>query len=90
MVCLQFIGLKFSRFSTENAYDFVNLYNGASTSSPLITRLTGAISLAPAYVSNQRYMLITFTSDGSYEYYGFVANFTSGTGMSSVVFNRVC
>lgn len=66
--------LVFFRFETESGYDFVYVYDGGSTSSPLIGQYRGSpLPLTITSSSNQLY--VVFTSDGSNTYSGFAASY---------------
>ena len=71
------ITLTFTSFSTEEWYDFVRVYNGTTTSAPLLGSFSGN-SLPPVLTANSGSMLIRFTSDGSVVAAGWSANYTSG------------
>ncbi|MBN2273769.1 MAG: T9SS type A sorting domain-containing protein, partial [Bacteroidales bacterium] len=58
------IALTFTEFSTESGYDFVRVYDGATTSAPLLGTFSGS-SLPPVLTSSGGSMLITFTTDYS-------------------------
>nr|XP_058960684.1 deleted in malignant brain tumors 1 protein-like [Pocillopora verrucosa] len=68
------IMLTFFKFDTEWRYDFVNVYDGRSTSSPLIGRYHGT-SLPPVVTSSSNQLFITFTSDVSVRKPGFRASY---------------
>lgn len=68
------IMLTFFKFDTEWRYDFVNVYDGRSTSSPLIGRYHGT-SLPPVVTSSSNQLFITFTSDLSVRKPGFGASY---------------
>ena len=72
----QVISLMFSTFFTEYFADFVQLYDGNSTSAPLLANLSGSWS-SVSYTSSQRYMLVTFKSNENRTYGGFNATFSS-------------
>ena len=71
------IALTFTSFATESGYDFVRVYDGATTSSPLMGTYSGS-SLPPVLTSTGGSMLITFTTDGSVTAAGWSATYTSG------------
>jgi hypothetical protein len=75
------ITLVFNSFATESGYDFVSIYNGATTSSPLLGRYSGT-TIPPALTSTGGTMLIVFTSDYSVVAAGWSASFTTTTTMS--------
>jgi hypothetical protein len=58
------ITLTFTQFNTEAGYDFVRVYDGSTTSSPLLGSYSGS-SLSPVLTSSGGSMLITFTTDGA-------------------------
>lgn len=76
------ITLNFTSFSTENGYDFVKIYDGSTTASPLLGSYSGT-SLPPTQTSSGGSMLVHFTSDGSVQQGGFSANYTA-TGNAPV------
>lgn len=66
--------LVFLRFNTEPSYDVVHVYNGESSSSPVIGRFSGS-SLPSPVTSSSSKLFVRFTSDGSHTYQGFRARF---------------
>jgi len=66
--------LKFNKFDTENSYDVVNVYDGSSTSDPLLGSFSGN-SLPPTISSSSDKMLITFTTNGSNSSSGWFATY---------------
>ena len=64
--------LRFFRFSTEANYDFVYVYDGGSTSSPLIGNFHGS-SLPAAITSSRKKLFVRFTTDSSGRNSGFAA-----------------
>ena len=81
--CAQSITLTFSQFSTESGFDYIRIYNGPNTTSPLLLSTSG-YSIPSAVTATSGYMYITFTTDGSVTSSGFAASWTSvvpsGTG----------
>ena len=67
-----FVELSFFRFNTETSADFVNAYDGRSSSFPLIGRFSGS-SLPPTITSSLGSLYVNFASDSSGNYDGFVA-----------------
>lgn len=57
------INLSFLSFNTESYYDFVTVYDGSTTSSPVLGKFSGT-SLPTSIKSSQGTMLVRFTSDG--------------------------
>ena len=72
------ISLNFSSFETEDGYDFVDIYDGSSTSSPLLASYSGQISPA-SVTSTGGSMLVHFHTDGSVSSTGWTAHYTSST-----------
>ncbi|MCR8923055.1 hypothetical protein NO559_09750 [Dasania sp. GY-MA-18] len=75
------ITLSFSAFNVENNYDYVRIYDGTSTSAPLLATLTGT-SIPSAVVASSGSMLVRFTSDGSVVRSGFSASWSVGSSCS--------
>jgi hypothetical protein len=73
------ITLTFTSFATEAGYDIVRVYNGATTSSPLLGTYSGT-SLPPVLTSTGGSMLIRFTTDWGAVYAGWSATYTSSGG----------
>jgi hypothetical protein len=61
----------FEEFRTANSNDFVKLYDGNTTSAPLIKSLHSVYGQNRTYNSTGPQMLLHFTSDDSYNDYGF-------------------
>jgi hypothetical protein len=68
------ISLSFlNEFCVETNLDFLYIYDGPDTDSPLIAELTGTnIGLPGPYVANSGSVTFYFTSDGSVAYCGFM------------------
>lgn len=77
-----FVELAFYRFNIETGADFVNAYDGGSSSSTLIGRLSGS-SLPATITSSLGKLYVTFTSDSSGNYDGFVAAYRGITFCSA-------
>ena len=76
------ISLSFSAFHLENGYDFVRVYDGSSTSDPLLGEFTGN-SVPGSVTSSGGSMLVHFTSDYSVRAGGWEASYeinTTGCG----------
>ena len=82
------VTLRFSAFDTESGYDFVRVYNGASSAARLLATDSGSTSPAPVSSTSTEdtavsTMFVEFTTDGSDTSTGFTANFacasTGGT-----------
>jgi len=64
--------LVFVNLNTESSADYVYVYDGDSTSSPLIGQFSGSSVPAPIESSFHN-LYVRFTSDGSNQYSGFTA-----------------
>ena len=60
-------------FATENGWDYLWIYDGPNTSSPLMFKWTGIPAYIPDAVSSGQYLTVKFTSDGSGKDVGFAA-----------------
>ena len=79
------ISIWFSAFDTESYYDTLEIYDGPTTTAPLIAKLSGP-SLPDNIHSSGQFMVLVFTSDGSIVGTGVEASFASlmgGPGVSS-------
>lgn len=56
------ISLHFKKFSTEPTYDYVQVYNGANTSAPLIGKFSGS-SIPPVITSSGGSLYLRFITD---------------------------
>ena len=68
------IELLFYTFTTESSADYVRVYDGDSTSAPLIGYFSGSSLPAPITSSSTK-LYVRFTSDGSVVYAGFAARY---------------
>ena len=68
------IELLFYDFATESSLDYVSVYDGDSTSAPLIGLFSGS-SVPPPITSSSTKLYMRFMSDGSLEYRGFNARY---------------
>ena len=59
-------------FNTESNHDFVYVHDGSSSSAHLIGRFSGSARPGPIVISSNQ-LFVSFTSDGSFQYYGFKA-----------------
>jgi len=85
----QLVELIFNDIYTEAGCDYIYVYDGVNTLSPLINSYTGEYSPPfPSCITTQRYMSIRFTSDWNTGYQGFIATYisTSPTGSNNVFF----
>ena len=76
------ITLNFTAFNTELNWDFLYIYDGATTSAPLIGQYTGTTSPGTV-VSSGGSLLIEFRSDCSALASGWAANWTSTSGIAT-------
>jgi len=77
------VRLSFTSFTTEANYDFVRVYDGTTTSAPLLGSYSGT-SLPPTLTANSGAMLIVFTSDSSITRAGWEATYTSNGTTATV------
>ncbi len=74
----QCIRISFTAFNLENNFDFLRIYNGPNTASPLIGSYTGTTS--PGVVTGTSGCLtFVFTSDGSINHAGWTASISCVT-----------
>lgn len=76
------VQLTFNSLNTEADYDLIKVYDGNSTSSPLLGTYSGT-TLPAAISSSGNVMFISFTSDGSITGDGFSLSWTSTTAASN-------
>ena len=77
------ITLSFSSFSTDSGYDYVTVYDGPTTSSPILGKFTGS-KLPQLLMSSSDTMLVRFTTSYSGTGKGWVANYSSTLNQSLV------
>ncbi len=70
------VTLNFNRFNTQNNADFVLVYDGPNSSSPLIGRYSGN-TIPTAINSSGNSLFVEFTSNGVFEGTGWEANYSS-------------
>ena len=68
------IELLFYDFTTESSADYVSVYDGDSTSAPLLGQFSGSSLPAPITSSSTK-LYVRFVSDGSVVYRGFTARY---------------
>lgn len=74
------IYFQFTQFSTENFYDSLIIYNGNSTSAPILGAYTGTTNPGDIISSNgDNCLTFEFRSDGSIQNTGWVATIGCGT-----------
>lgn len=77
------LSLNFTSFSIESGYDHLFIYDGATTSSPLIGKYTGNVSPG-SIISTSGSLLVEFRSDCATNNTGWVANYSAtGSGTTS-------
>lgn len=72
------IELAFIRFNTEPSVDVLRVYDGGSSSSPLIGTFSGSTLPSPIQSSSSN-LFVRFTSDSSGTYQGFGARYRGTT-----------
>jgi len=77
--CAISVSMSFSQFNSENYYDQLTIYDGTSTAGPLLLTASGGMTLSPV-TANSGKMLIIWHSDGSVNYDGFTAQWSSVVG----------
>jgi hypothetical protein len=71
------IFLRFSSFSTESCCDFVEVYDGSSTSGTLVETISGT-TIPGTQIATSGSMFVRFTSDSSASGSGVSMTWTSG------------
>lgn len=66
------VQVTFSSFASESGYDFLRIYNGASTSDPLLGTYSGTATI-PQFTSTSGALTFNFTSDSGLQYAGWAA-----------------
>ena len=66
--------LAFLHFKTHSSADYVNVYDGGSSASPLIGTFSGS-SLPAPIMSSSNQLYVTFTADSSGKNEGFTATY---------------
>ena len=69
------IELVFKRLGTEDKVDIVTVYDGGSSKAPVISTLFGFTPHRQAFTSTSNNLYVKFTSDGSKEFKGFMAQY---------------
>lgn len=71
------VTINFTSFDIESGFDYLYVYNGNTTTSPLIGTFTGTTTIGPfTSTSTNGCLTFRFTSDGSVNYTGWAANAT--------------
>lgn len=79
-----YIGLLFTSFSTQSGYDYLYIYNGTSSSDPLLGSYSGSTSPGTVYATGSSGALtLVFMSNSSTTYSGFAANITCVSSIPS-------
>ncbi len=73
---IEYITLKFYAFETASSTDYVTVYDGATTSDPVLGTFSGS-SLPSTINSSGEALLVEFNTDGSGTAAGFLAEYTS-------------
>jgi hypothetical protein len=72
------VSLRFNWLNTESGFDFVELYDGPTTTSPLLGRFSGNTP-AGEWLSSQGVVLVRFISNATVQGRGFSLNFSANT-----------
>ena len=73
----EFVVLRFDSYKTEScSFDYVEVRNGDSPTSPLVKKVCGTRNSPLRVISNGPSMFVRFRSDGSVNYKGFRAVYT--------------
>ena len=72
------IELKFLDFSTEEWFDYVDVFDGPTTASNLIKKFTGTNKTYDSIFSTSNELLVHFISDDEQSFKGFLASFKAG------------
>ena len=80
-----YVRLSFPFFFTERDHDFVRIYDGESTDSPLLLETSGGFTgfYNHSVVASKNQMLVVFTSDSNTYFSGFFSSYSSCTVLSS-------
>lgn len=70
------IKMQFNRFDTESDHDFLTIYDGPTSNSPVIGTFSGS-NLPGTFYSSGNQVLLHFTSDGSNHHDGFLMTYES-------------
>lgn len=81
------IGIAFTQFQTEANYDFVDIYAGSNSASPLVAHYSGT-SIPANVIITGKAAFIHFYSNSSNRYQGWTLNYAS-TGKSGEAGNEV-
>lgn len=74
------VTLTFSAFNLESGFDFLTIYDGPTSGSPVLANNLSGTSLPSSVTSSGGTMLVRFTSDFSVTRSGFITSWTSTTG----------
>ena len=73
---IDYIRINFERFETESVNDVVTIYDGESTSDPVLGSFSGN-TIPPEIISNAKKVLVRFTSNASLNANGWFLTFNS-------------
>lgn len=73
------ITLTFSAFNLESGFDFLTVYDGSTSGSPVLANNLSGTSLPASVTSTGGAMLVRFTSDSSVTRSGFISSWTSAS-----------
>jgi MSHA biogenesis protein MshQ len=77
------ITLTFSAFRLENGFDFLTIYDGPTTASPILANSLSGDNIPGSVTSSGGSMLVRFTSDFSISSSGFIASWSSVGAVNS-------
>jgi Zn-dependent metalloprotease len=72
--CINSLSLTLEMVETESGFDYLKVYDGTSSSSPLLSSYDGTLAAPVTLNSSTGKLYITFSSDGSENRRGFKAN----------------
>ena len=79
-----YVGLVFSSFSTQSGYDYLYIYNGTTTSDPLLGNYSGSTSPGTIFATgNTGALTLLFSSNSSTVYSGFAASIICSSTLPS-------
>ena len=67
--------LEFTSFFLEAGFDFIRVYDGTTTSAPLLGTFTGINNIPPIIFTSSGAMLVHFTTDGATTSFGWAARY---------------
>lgn len=77
-LCNPLLYFQFEDFNLENGYDIVSIYDGRSTSDPLVGNYSGSSLHNTSFLSSSNSLLVQFHSDQDNQTTGFKASWFEG------------